>query len=79
MSFTWRHWADWTGPYKDMPPTGEKMELTGSAVAHVTEDLKIINFKVYYDPNPFMAKLIGFKLDSQNSGGGCPFQAEKKE
>ena len=27
VSFTWRHWVDWTGPYMDKEPTGEQMEL----------------------------------------------------
>ena len=61
VTFTWRHWADWTGPYKDVQPTGEKMELFGSCIATVNDDLKITDLQVFYDPNPLMASLMGLK------------------
>lgn len=64
VSFTWRHWANWTGPYKDKQPTGELMEMFGVAIVKVNDDLKVLNLDIYYDPHPFMAKFYG---------GKCPF------
>ena len=57
VSFTWRHWAHWTGPYRDSPPTGELMELIGTAIAEVDDNLKIIDLQVFFDPNPMLAKM----------------------
>ncbi|XP_060082103.1 uncharacterized protein LOC132561396 [Ylistrum balloti] len=67
VSFTWRHWGKWEANYKDSKPTGETLELTGSCVAVVNENLKIVSIEVFYDPNPMMAKLLNFKLGSK-----CP-------
>lgn len=61
VSFTWRHWTTWTGPYKGQKATGERIELVGSCVAEVTSDLKLKFIQVFYDPNPMMAKLTGVK------------------
>ncbi|CAG2212485.1 unnamed protein product [Mytilus edulis] len=61
VSFTWRHWTKWTGPYKDQKPTGENIEMVGSCVAEVTSDMKIKYIQVFFDPNPVMAKLTGYK------------------
>ena len=63
---TWRHWSNFKGPYKDMPPSGELIELFGILVAKVSDKLKIEELQVFYDPNPFMAKLMGYKQ------GECP-------
>ena len=65
VSFTWRHWAHWTGPYRDSPPTGELMELIGTAIAEVDDNLKIIDLQVFFDPNPMLAKMT--------SKASCPF------
>ncbi|XP_033760563.1 pathogen-related protein-like [Pecten maximus] len=67
VSFTWRHWGKWEGKYKDCEPTGENLELTGSCVAAVNENLQIVSIEVFYDPNPMIAKLMNFKLDKN-----CP-------
>lgn len=61
VSFTWRHWGKWEGKYKDSDPTGEDLELTGSCVAVVNGDLKIVSIEVFYDPNPMIAKLMKVK------------------
>lgn len=57
VSFTWRHWTNWTGPYKNIQPTGERIEMIGSCIATVTKDLKIQEIQVFYDPNMVLAKL----------------------
>lgn len=79
VSFTWRHWAHWTGPYRNNPPTGELMELTGSCVAEVDEHLKIVDLHVFFDPHPMLGRLMR-RRDADNgdlSGDRpqlCPFQ-----
>jgi len=69
LTFTWRHWAHWTGPYGIHPPTGELMEMIGSAVVLVDDQLKITDLHVFFDPNPMIAKMMNFKLTPDQ----CPF------
>ena len=57
VSFTWRHWADWTGEYNGNPGTGERLELIGMCAATVDEQLKITDLQVYFDPNPMLARM----------------------
>ena len=66
MSFTWRHWADWTGPYRDNPPSGERMQLIGTCLAKVNDQLKIVDLQVYFDPNPMLSRMTA-------CGPVCPF------
>jgi len=61
VAFSWRHWAHWTGPYKERAPTGELLEMYGMAVAEVDENLKIKSIDVYYDPNQILMTLEGNK------------------
>ena len=59
MTFTWRHWADWTGPFMDHQPTGEHIEMKGVAIAKVDEHLKIEELEVYFDPNLLLMTFYG--------------------
>lgn len=68
VSFKWRHWGTWAGSFKDNSPTGEIIEIFGACIARVDENLKILSVEVFYDPNPMMAKLIGFEKTRI-----CPF------
>ena len=52
VTFTWRHWTKWTGPYKDQQPTGEEIKLQGVTITTVTEDLKIKSLEFFMDSNP---------------------------
>ena len=61
VAFSWRHWAHWTGPYKERAPTGELLELRGMAVAEVDDNLKIKSIDVHFDPNQLLMKLEGKK------------------
>jgi hypothetical protein len=61
--FKWRHWGDFNGAYKDYAPTGETIEIIGTSVVHVNDDLKIIGLEHYYDNTKFLEKLTsGGKL-----------------
>ncbi|XP_032219181.2 pathogen-related protein [Nematostella vectensis] len=68
MAFTWRHWARWTGPYRDHPPSGELLQMFGSAVVEVDGNLKIKSINLYYDPNQILAKLEGKRVAAFNAG-----------
>lgn len=78
VTFKWRHWGHFRGPYKDFAPTGETVEIVGMSVACVTDDLKIISLEHYFDNNLFLEKLTaGGKMENpgntENKGSGCPF------
>ncbi|XP_060572428.1 uncharacterized protein LOC132730494 [Ruditapes philippinarum] len=68
VTFTWRHWGEFVGRYKDVEPTGETLEMYGSCVVRVNESLKIESIEVFYDPNIMLKKLT-------NTGdkAKCPF------
>ncbi|GBF82070.1 SnoaL-like polyketide cyclase [Aphanothece sacrum] len=63
VTFKWRHWGTFNGPYKDHQPTGETIEILGLSIARVTDDLKIISIEHYFDNSSFLHKLTK----------GCPF------
>jgi len=69
VTCTWRHWGTFKGAYNGREPTGEVIELTGSMIATVDANLSIEEIKIFYDPNPFIAKLSGIP-----PGGACPAQ-----
>lgn len=66
--FKWRHWGNFNGAYKDYAPTGETIEVIGTSVVHVRDDLKILSLEHYYDNNQFLSKLT--------SGGQLPKNSE---
>ena len=57
VTFKWRHWGTFNGPYKDYNPTGEVVEIIGMSMARVTDDLKISSVEHYFDNSQFLAKL----------------------
>ncbi|MDJ0730524.1 MAG: ester cyclase [Crocosphaera sp.] len=62
ITFKWRHWGTFSGPYKDHQPTGDTIEIRGMSVAKVTDDLKILSVEHYFDNSTFLKKLTS----------GCP-------
>lgn len=69
VTFKWRHWGTFSGPYKGHEPTGEVVEIYGVTVAEVTDDLKIVSMEHFFDNSTFLSKL---------TSGGCPFHSESK-
>jgi hypothetical protein len=69
VTFKWRHWGTFKGPYAGHEPTGETIELYGMAIATVTENLQVSELQIFYDPTPF--------LDDLSKGGKCPFMHNK--
>jgi len=65
VSFKWRHWGNFTGPYKGQQPTGQRVEIFGMTVARVAEDLRILQVEHFYDNSQFLRQLAT----------GCPVHA----
>ncbi|MBW4565157.1 MAG: SnoaL-like polyketide cyclase [Mojavia pulchra JT2-VF2] len=63
VTFKWRHWGNFSGPYKEHAPTGETVEIVGISIARVNEDLKILSLEHFFDTSSFLNKLAT----------GCPF------
>ncbi|XP_013399413.1 pathogen-related protein [Lingula anatina] len=78
VTFTWRHWAKWTGPYKGVSPSGERIELIGCAITTVNENLQVEELKLYYDPNPILATLLKLNTGTDEGATGCPFHKSMK-
>jgi hypothetical protein len=57
VTFKWRHWGHFNGPYKNFAPTEETIEVIGMSLARVTDDLKVISLEHYFDNNVFLQKL----------------------
>jgi hypothetical protein len=76
VTFKWRHWGHFNGAYKEYAPTGETIEIIGTSVARVTDDLQIISLEHYFDNTLFLDKLTaGGKLPSSNKASACPFSS----
>ncbi|WNG37472.1 ester cyclase [Archangium violaceum] len=65
VSFKWRHWGNFTGPYKGQQPTGKRVEIFGMSVARVAEDLRLVEVEHYYDNSLFLSQIAT----------GCPVHA----
>jgi hypothetical protein len=57
VTFKWRHWGTFSGPYKNHAPTGEKVEIFGVSIARVNDDLKIVNLEHFFDNSSFLSTL----------------------
>jgi hypothetical protein len=66
VTFKWRHWGTFSGPYKEHAPTGETVEIVGVSVARVNDDLKILSIEHFFDSGSFLNKLAT----------GCPFHRQ---
>ena len=69
VTFKFRHWGTWEGKFKDNAPTGEVLEIFGTGIARVDDNLKIMSVEIFSDPYPMMEKLTGF-----DKTGVCPFK-----
>ncbi|XP_042520915.1 pathogen-related protein-like [Macadamia integrifolia] len=80
IAYKFRHWGYMEGPFKNHPPTGEKVELYGVGIVEVDESMLIEKVEFFYDAGELLAGLLkgpileGFGYDtSPNSSLGCPF------
>jgi hypothetical protein len=68
VTFKWRHWGTFSGPYKEHAPTGKTVEILGISIARVTEDLKILSLEHFFDTSLFLEQLSTGEIAT-----GCPF------
>ncbi|OMO92503.1 hypothetical protein COLO4_17534 [Corchorus olitorius] len=58
ITFKFRHWGYFEGPYKEHAPTGEMVEFYGIGVMKVDESMRAEEVEVYYDPAELFAGLL---------------------
>lgn len=75
VTFKWRHWGTFSGPYKDHVPTGEVVEVYGLSIARLNDDLKIESLEHFFDNSLFLEKLTTGQKQAagENQATGCPF------
>ena len=71
VTFKWRHWGTFSGPYKEHAPTGKTVEVVGVSIARVTDDLKIVSLEHFFDNTSFLDQLT----TGEKVATGCPFQS----
>ncbi|WP_405179757.1 ester cyclase [Nocardia sp. NBC_01377] len=69
VTFRWRHWGNYDGPYREHQPTGELIEMFGVTIARVSEDLRILELEHFYDNSTLLGPLAH----------GCPVTGPKSE
>jgi hypothetical protein len=83
VSFTWRHWAHFTGTYEGNQGNGEFVEMFGFGTAVVNDKLQLQDVEIFYNAEDFINILRGKTTVEDtnanwNSTGGCPFAAASK-
>ncbi|KAL3508779.1 hypothetical protein ACH5RR_028180 [Cinchona calisaya] len=80
VTFKFRHWGYFEGPFKGHAPTGEMVQFYGLAVMKVDESLRAEDVEVYYDPAELFAGLFEgsviagtTNISTTPAGQGCPF------
>lgn len=85
ISFSWRHWGDFHGEYKERDGDGKRYDLYGWGILEVDGGLKVRDIRIYYKPDDWLKALEG-KMEPEllekgasliGSGApvskGCPF------
>ncbi|XP_011083290.1 pathogen-related protein-like [Sesamum indicum] len=85
ITFKFRHWGYFEGPFKGHAPTGEMVQLFGLVILKVDELMRAEEVEIYYDPAELFAPLLKAPLisgpnteqqgaASSTSPQKCPFQ-----
>lgn len=84
ISYKFRHWGYFEGPYKGHSPTGEMVDFYGMGILKVDESLRAEDVEIYYDPADLISKLLKGPLipEQQNVStnaspaniDSCPFK-----
>lgn len=67
--FTWRHWATFSGTFRDVKGKGQTIVLFGLCRVTVNDQLKIQKLEVFYDPDSFLTTLECNKDSSEQAQG----------
>jgi hypothetical protein len=73
VAFSWRHWAEFTGKYKDNAGQGDLINMYGFATAQVSADIKLERVDVYYNGEEFLEVMEGKKPPSTLEKGKSIF------
>lgn len=69
ITFTWRHWAVFSGEFEGHKGDGETINMTGFGVVTVNEETKAKKIEIYYNPNGFLKILKGTRKDGDGIEG----------
>ncbi|KAI3464628.1 hypothetical protein Pfo_021291 [Paulownia fortunei] len=78
IAYKFRHWGYMEGPFKGLAPTGELVELFGTAIIELNEESKVVKVEFFYDRGELLAALVKGKASDESTGNassGCPFMA----
>lgn len=85
ISYKFRHWGYFEGPFKGHAPTGDMVQFYGMGILKVDESLRVEDAEIYYDPAELFAGLLKGSLVSSNQDEAndssttsrCPFHNQK--
>lgn len=58
VTYKFRHWGFFEGPFKGHAPTGEMVQFYGVGIMKVDESLRAEDVEIYYDPSELFAGLL---------------------
>uniref|UniRef100_A0A7N1A396 Pathogen-related protein n=1 Tax=Kalanchoe fedtschenkoi TaxID=63787 RepID=A0A7N1A396_KALFE len=82
ITYKFRHWGFYEGPFRGHAPTGDMVEFYGIGVMKVDEELRAEDVEIYYDPAELFAGLLRGSTITKNEeqvnnyptiARGCPF------
>ncbi|KAF3442395.1 hypothetical protein FNV43_RR16311 [Rhamnella rubrinervis] len=74
ISYKFRHWGFFEGPYKGHAPTGELVQFFGLGTIKVDDSLKVEDLEIYFDPAELFGGLLkGKPTSSESESLSCPF------
>ncbi|KAI3464627.1 hypothetical protein Pfo_021290 [Paulownia fortunei] len=78
IAYKFRHWGYMEGSFKGLAPTGELIEIFGTAIFELNEESKVVKVDFFYDRGELLAGLVKGKASGESTGNapsGCPFMA----
>ncbi|XP_057474554.1 pathogen-related protein isoform X1 [Actinidia eriantha] len=82
ISYKFRHWGFFEGPFKGHAPTGEMVQFYGMGILKVDESLRAEDVEIYYDPAELFSGLLNGPPisatqnkpdETSTSANRCPF------
>ena len=73
VTFTWRHWAVFSGEFEGNQGTGETINMTGFGVILLNDDMKAKRIDIYFDPTSFLDVLRGKAICRDGKDRGVAF------
>ncbi|XP_075498132.1 pathogen-related protein [Primulina tabacum] len=67
ITFKFRHWGYFEGPFKGHSPTGELVQFFGVGILKVDESLRAEDVEIYYDPAELFAGLLNGPVPGSNT------------